>query len=155
MADDKLDDVELNVKTGHNNIIAAKKMKRQINADHGSNGRPIKAEGKTTTTTTKTRTSTVAKKKGKRTAVEKVEEERKNITGGESSEAVMENLQSWVDQWPWFRGSTVDEQMSWGSIWLPFWDLDYMGDACTEMFSDVVWDDDIWNLKGIDKIPNE
>lgn len=128
-------------------------MKSQGNVNHGSNTRPAKAEGKTTAIITTAGMSTKAKKKGKSTAVQKVEEEREN-TGGESTQMVMENLQCWDDQWPWYRG-IVDEQMSWGSIWLPFWDVDYMGEAYREMFSDVVWDDDIWNLKGIDKIPGE
>ncbi|KAJ6718765.1 hypothetical protein OIU79_006602 [Salix purpurea] len=127
-------------------------MKRQRNADHGSSARPATAEGKTAAITT-AGMGTKAKEKGKITAAEKVGEERKS-TDGESSQVVMENSQCWEDQWPWFRGA-VDEQMSWGSVWLPFCDVDYMGEACQEMFSDVVWEDDIWNLKGIDKIPNE
>lgn len=49
----------------------------------------------------------------------------------------------------------LDEQMSWGSIWSPFWDVEFMGEAHYGLFSDhVVWDDDIWGLRTtINEIP--
>jgi len=54
---------------------------------------------------------------------------------------------------PWLRG-VVDEQMSWGSTWVPAWDMDFLGgDAFTELYNDVVWDDDIWNLNNQIPIP--
>ncbi|KDP29410.1 hypothetical protein JCGZ_18331 [Jatropha curcas] len=96
----------------------------------------------------------MAKKKGKR-VVEELEEERKNgaCGGGEPSTGVVESCLNW-EELAWLRRGVVDEQMSWGSIWLPFWDVEYMGEACSEMFSDVVWDYDIWNLKSIQQVPN-
>ncbi|KAJ4847931.1 hypothetical protein Tsubulata_031374 [Turnera subulata] len=123
-------------------------MKRQRSVD-GHNTRAAKAEGKGAKATA------VGKKKEKKAVEKVVEEERKNSVGGEISTAVMsqENLVGLEDQWP--SWSVVDEQMSWGSIWLPIWDVEYMGEAShSEMFSDVAWDDDIWNLKGINTIPN-
>ncbi|BAT93764.1 hypothetical protein LR48_Vigan02g247500 [Vigna angularis] len=54
---------------------------------------------------------------------------------------------------PWLRG-VVDEQMSWGSTWVPAWDMDFLGgDAFTDLYNDVVWDDDIWNLNNQIPIP--
>ncbi|KAK4260848.1 hypothetical protein QN277_003912 [Acacia crassicarpa] len=59
---------------------------------------------------------------------------------------------NWDDEnWAWI-GHFVDEQMSWGSVWFPFWDIDFSGDAFGAFYGDVVWDDDIWNLK--EEIPN-
>ena len=59
---------------------------------------------------------------------------------------------SWEEYMPWL-GSVVDEQMSWGSTWFPGWDMDFMGEAFSALYSDVVWDDDIWNLKKEIPIP--
>lgn len=51
-------------------------------------------------------------------------------------------------------GGVVDEQMSWGSTWLPGWDMDLLGgEAFTALYNDVVWDDDIWNLNHQIPIP--
>ncbi|KAK4263799.1 hypothetical protein QN277_029170 [Acacia crassicarpa] len=45
--------------------------------------------------------------------------------------------------WLWL-GSVVDyEQMSWGSVW----DMGLAGEAFSKLYGDVVWDDDIWNLR--------
>lgn len=54
--------------------------------------------------------------------------------------------------WANWIGDFVDEQMSWGSVWFPFWDMDFSGDAFGALYGDVVLDDDIWNLK--EEIPN-
>ncbi|OAY47294.1 uncharacterized protein LOC110618076 [Manihot esculenta] len=105
-------------------------MKRQRNVD---------AEN-----TKATNRAAMAKKMKAKRAVEKVQD--KNI-GGEWTQGFVENCINW-EELPWL-GGVVDEQMSWGSIWLPFWDVQYMGEACTEMFSDVVWDYDLWNLRSI------
>ncbi|KAK3009075.1 hypothetical protein RJ639_013632 [Escallonia herrerae] len=65
----------------------------------------------------------------------------------EEDETVMLDL----EEWPWLRWKgVVDEQMSWGTLWCPFWDIDFLGEAYD---ADVVWDDDIWGLKGITEIP--
>ncbi|XP_062110120.1 uncharacterized protein LOC133821952 [Humulus lupulus] len=67
----------------------------------------------------------------------------------EESSGVLGWEENW---WPWLSG-VVDEQMSWGAVWLPFWDVDeFMGDEASpsshSLFSDVFWDDDIWGLRG-------
>lgn len=69
---------------------------------------------------------------------------------------VGENVMVWEENyWPWMSGSmVVDEQMSWGSIWLPSWDVEFMGEACNALFSDVFCDDDIWGIRGIKEAPN-
>uniref|UniRef100_A0A1J3DRM5 Uncharacterized protein n=3 Tax=Noccaea caerulescens TaxID=107243 RepID=A0A1J3DRM5_NOCCA len=41
----------------------------------------------------------------------------------------------------------VEEEMTWSTEWLPFWDVEFVGRNYGVLFSDVVWDDDIWNLK--------
>ncbi|KAL7001159.1 hypothetical protein U1Q18_002313 [Sarracenia purpurea var. burkii] len=54
-------------------------------------------------------------------------------------------------RWLW---SAADEQMSWGSFWCPSWDIEYLGEAYNALYSDVVWEDDVWDLKGIKEVPN-
>lgn len=87
---------------------------------------------------------------------EKQEEEGKQVMGlglglvGMGTEgnenAIMGWDNDWEENWVW-PCSWLDDPMSFGSIWLPFWDMDFMGDPFTALYNDVVWDDDIWNLK--------
>ncbi|GAB4828840.1 hypothetical protein Ancab_018500 [Ancistrocladus abbreviatus] len=60
-------------------------------------------------------------------------------------------------EWPWVRkegGIVVDEQMSWGAMWFPSWDVDFMGeDSYHALYMDVIWDDDIWDLRSINQVP--
>ena len=88
------------------------------------------------------------RKKSKRAAEAKEIDGKKN---GELEVFTLENSLGW-EEWPWLRGA-VDEQMSWGSVWSPFWDVDFVDKAYSALFSDVAWDDDIWNLKTIMEIP--
>ncbi|XP_019240611.1 PREDICTED: uncharacterized protein LOC109220607 [Nicotiana attenuata] len=48
----------------------------------------------------------------------------------------------------------VDEQMSWGTCWSPVWDVEFMGEAYNNLYNDVLWDDDIWNLQAIKEVPS-
>ncbi|KAJ8774692.1 hypothetical protein K2173_017138 [Erythroxylum novogranatense] len=122
-------------------------MKRQRNLDSVIG--PTKAEaGKTTTTTKKA----IPKRKIKR-VVEKAEE-RKSYCGESTSPVEELVLDNW-EELKWLASDIVDEQMSWGSTWLPMWGVEYVGEAYGEMFGDVAWDEDIWNLKSINQIPNE
>ncbi|KAK1374590.1 hypothetical protein POM88_030783 [Heracleum sosnowskyi] len=57
---------------------------------------------------------------------------------------------SWSWSWSWMVG---DEQMCWDACWCPFWDVELMGKVYEDMYNDVVWDDDIWDLKCINQIP--
>ncbi|KAJ0241380.1 Uncharacterized protein HA466_0217890 [Hirschfeldia incana] len=43
----------------------------------------------------------------------------------------------------------VVEEMTWSTVWLPFWDVEFVGRNYNLLFSDVAWDDDIWNLKNL------
>ncbi|KAM7276728.1 hypothetical protein ACFE04_018594 [Oxalis oulophora] len=64
-------------------------------------------------------------------------------------------LSGWEKELPWLKGD-VDEQMWWGSVWLPTWDVEYMSEASSNaLFSDDVGDDDIWNLKNVREIPDQ
>nr|VDC87948.1 unnamed protein product [Brassica rapa] len=45
--------------------------------------------------------------------------------------------------------SGVVEEMTWSNVWLPFWDVEFVGRNYSLLFSDVAWDDDIWNLKNL------
>ncbi|XAR52412.1 hypothetical protein NMG60_11020493 [Bertholletia excelsa] len=87
------------------------------------------------------------KKKAKGKAEEKkavAEEEKKEHLAAQAVAALLdrdESLQRW---------SVVEEQMSWGSLWCPSWDIEYLD----EDYNDDVWDHDIWNLKSITKVPN-
>ncbi|ESQ28419.1 hypothetical protein EUTSA_v10019384mg [Eutrema salsugineum] len=46
-------------------------------------------------------------------------------------------------------GGGVVEEMTWSTVWLPFWDVEFVGRNYNLLFSDVLWDDDIWNLKNL------
>jgi hypothetical protein len=107
----------------------------------------------------------MGKKKGKKEGEQKMKEEverKESIDVSELSqeatttirEGVNSNVMNcnWEEYMPWL-GGVVDEQMSWGSTWFPGWDMDFMGEAFNALYSDVVWDDDIWNLKNEIPIP--
>ncbi|KAF8033086.1 hypothetical protein BT93_D1853 [Corymbia citriodora subsp. variegata] len=67
--------------------------------------------------------------------------------------AVEEKMEGW-EEWPWWTREVADEEaMSFGSVWSPFWDGEFMGDeAYNALFGDVAWDgDDLWNLKDLEK----
>ncbi|KAG8500639.1 hypothetical protein CXB51_004184 [Gossypium anomalum] len=84
-------------------------------------------------------------------AVEGNEMDGKNKNNG--GEVAVENWCGWEERAWWLRGGAMDELMPWGCFWSPFWGVDYVDFAYTEIFSDVAWDDDIWNLKTIVEIP--
>jgi len=106
---------------------------------------------------------TMGKKKGKKEGEQKMEkEERKesrDISEGTTTIREGVNMSSNVVNWNWeeympWLGGVVDEQMSWGSTWFPGWDMDFIGEAFNNaLYNDVVWDDDIWNLKNQIPIP--
>ncbi|CAI8605108.1 unnamed protein product [Vicia faba] len=93
--------------------------------------------------------------KNKEIFIKEMGEETSTIREGVNSNNVMSwnNREEYMPSW--LGGSTiVDEQMSWGSTWFPGWDMDFMmGEAFNSLYSDVVWDDDIWNLKNEIPIP--
>ncbi|XP_027367142.1 uncharacterized protein LOC113873288 [Abrus precatorius] len=102
-----------------------------------------------------------AKKEGEQKVVKSVvEEERKEsrdmmMVGGLVHHGARDNVVmgwNWEEYMPWL-GGVVDEQMSWGSTWFPGWDMDFLGEAFGALYSDVVWDDDIWNLNKQIPIP--
>ncbi|XVE75193.1 hypothetical protein DITRI_Ditri12bG0076100 [Diplodiscus trichospermus] len=90
------------------------------------------------------------RKKSKRAVEAKEIDGNKN--GGDLAVFTLENLLGW-EEWRWLIGG-ADEQMSWASVWSPFWDVDFVDKAYSTLFSDVAWDDDIWNLKTIMEIPS-
>lgn len=104
--------------------------------------------------------ATMGKKKVKREVEKKKEEEKRESRESWSGQTdTGSGLTHWEEyyyngNWPWTCGF-VDEQMSWGSVWLPIWDMDFMGEAFDALYSDVVWDDDIWNLRNQIPIPSE
>ncbi|XP_009608095.1 uncharacterized protein [Nicotiana tomentosiformis] len=54
----------------------------------------------------------------------------------------------------WSSDNMVDEQMSWGTCWSPVWDMEFIGEAYINLYNDVLWDDDIWDLKAIKEVPS-
>ncbi|KAI3453032.1 hypothetical protein Pfo_009695 [Paulownia fortunei] len=94
----------------------------------------------------------VTKKKAKAGAVkakevaEQVVEERKEAEEGIPS---AEEMAEWASWW-----SGVDEEMSWATSWIPFWEMEATGDAYEALYGDVLWDYDIWDLKAIGNAPN-
>ncbi|XP_050224847.1 uncharacterized protein LOC126674448 [Mercurialis annua] len=117
-------------------------MKRQRNVDAEQNAKAKKG-GEGVTTARRRRNAA-----GKKDAAEAKEMEERKVEGDGDEDLSPRMVESCVN---WGELSFWDEQMSWGSTWLPFWDVEYMGEACREMFSDVVWGYDIWNF---DEIPN-
>ncbi|KAK5841949.1 hypothetical protein PVK06_004275 [Gossypium arboreum] len=69
---------------------------------------------------------------------------------GEVALCSMQSTLVWWEEWAY-----VDEQMSWASIWSPFWDVDFVDMAYGALFNDVAWDDDIWDLKNVTVIPKQ
>ncbi|XP_030499119.2 uncharacterized protein LOC115714528 [Cannabis sativa] len=134
-------------------------MKRQRNAAMAvlANRDPISKDStfgkrkKTRATTTTAPPVEIAAKKDDVVAVVAV------VTPAPAPEVVVapepeesEGLLGWEENWwwPWLSGVVVDEQMSWGAFWLPFWDVENGEDFSHSLFSDVFWDDDIWGLRG-------
>ncbi|KAM0986871.1 hypothetical protein ACFX2I_011034 [Malus domestica] len=108
---------------------------------------------------TTTKTVAAASKKGKKTIDKSVKEEAR-IDGGDDQQlglvAADQNLMAGDENY-WGNlggGVAVDEQMSWGSVWLPLWDVEFMEESHYRLFSDVIWDDDIWGLRTTKEIPN-
>lgn len=106
-------------------------------------------------------TMSMTKKKAKREVEKRKEEVGKVVVVEEerregrdlSGFAVAEHEMGWEEFCPWLGGA-VDEQMSWGSLWLPFWDVEFMCEAnYSAFFGDVAWEDDIWNVRGIMEVP--
>ncbi|PQQ08111.1 uncharacterized protein Pyn_04431 [Prunus yedoensis var. nudiflora] len=126
-------------------------MKRQRRVDVGgaTMDQGSRFEGTTATTTT-TMTMAMASKKAKKTIDKAAGKEDVRIDGGDHQLGLVaaENLMAGEENyWGCLSGAVVDEQMSWGSIWMPFWDVEFMGEAHYGLFSDVIWDDDIWGLR--------
>ncbi|KAL9232285.1 hypothetical protein vseg_007411 [Gypsophila vaccaria] len=79
-------------------------------------------------------------------------------TINKNGEGVVDQYEDW---WRWCRPRMlVDEEMSWGSIWYSFWDKDddsnnnniNNNNNVDEFYGDVL-EDDIWNLRSIQQIP--
>ncbi|XP_008243232.1 PREDICTED: uncharacterized protein LOC103341486 [Prunus mume] len=123
-------------------------MKRQRRVDIG--GATMDQGSTFEVTTATTTTMTMASKKAKKTIDKAAGKEDVRIDGGNHQLGLVaaENLMAGEDNyWGCLTGAVVDEQMSWGSIWMPFWDVEFMGEAHYGLFSDVIWDDDIWGLR--------
>ncbi|CAN4121851.1 unnamed protein product [Withania somnifera] len=105
------------------------------------------------------------KRKAKR-VVEKHREEvktdqdeqiRKNGGGNVVKEVeLMDECGNWTNEWlcSWNNDNIVDEQMSWGTCWSPVWDMEFLGEAYINLYNDVLWDDDVWDLKAIKEVPS-
>nr|DAD35354.1 TPA_asm: hypothetical protein HUJ06_005994 [Nelumbo nucifera] len=91
--------------------------------------------------------------KGTEGVVGKVGEEVKRFTGDSSYSSVpgnstLEGAMGWDEDLPWFS-SLVEEQALWGWLWFPEWETEFYA-----VQNELVWDDDIWQLKDIKEIPN-
>ncbi|KAF3646570.1 putative CLAVATA3/ESR (CLE)-related protein 27-like isoform X1 [Capsicum annuum] len=84
------------------------------------------------------------------------EEQRKNDV--KEVELMSEsNDNNWIiNEWlcSWSNVNVLDEQMSWGTCWSPNWDMEFLGEAYINLYNDVLWDDDIWDLKSIKEVPS-
>lgn len=134
-------------------------MKRQSNVDRSSL-KGVKFEG--ATMVNKKAKRAVDQKAGKEEVVLGKGEEETKKDGGDQLGLVVaaaddQNVvMGWEENyWSWMTGGVVvDEQMSWGSIWLPSWDMEFMGEGYNGLFSEVLCDDDIWGIRGIKESPN-
>lgn len=102
------------------------------------------------------------KKKAKRVVekqseeVKSEEEQRKHGGGNVVKEVeLMGECDNWINEWlcSWSNDNVVDEQMSWGTCWSPVWDMEFL-EAYINLYNDVLWDDDIWDLKAIKEVPS-
>ncbi|KAJ1436217.1 hypothetical protein SESBI_04243 [Sesbania bispinosa] len=133
-------------------------MKRQrgVNVNGANPMNPSKVEEVAAMGKKKTKKLEAEQKVMGKSVVVVEEESREREVGGllqgrDSHNVVMGwNWDEYMSPW---LGGVVDEQMSWGSTWFPGWDMDFMGDAFTALYNDVVWDDDIWNLNNQIPIP--
>lgn len=128
-------------------------MKRQRNLE-GTTA-TTKFEGATMVETSMTKKKAKREvEKRKEEVLGKVEEERRELGRDQPGFAVADYEMGWEEEYycPWLGGA-VDEQMSWGSLWLPFWDVEFMCEDYSAFFGDVAWDDDIWNVRGIMEVP--
>ncbi|MCD7473139.1 hypothetical protein HAX54_014765 [Datura stramonium] len=88
----------------------------------------------------------------------KIKEEQRENCGGNAVKEV-ELLGDQCDNWinellcSWSNDNVVDEQMSWGTCWSPVWDMEFLGEAYINLYNDVLWDDDVWDLKAIKEVP--
>nr|DAD34702.1 TPA_asm: hypothetical protein HUJ06_005342 [Nelumbo nucifera] len=88
----------------------------------------------------------------------KVGEDVKRVVGDSMFTTVPENstiegVMGWDEEWPWFS-NLVEEQTLWGWFWFPSWDTECMADGSYVTDNEVLWDDDIWQLKDIKEIPS-
>lgn len=90
---------------------------------------------------------------GKKAAAEKRCEEEEVGDGGDGGLTEEEIWEEWL--WRWGEGVVqVDEEMWWGTCWDPCWDVGIMGrEAYNELYNDVLWEDDVWDLKQIKDVP--
>ncbi|CAB4269672.1 unnamed protein product [Prunus armeniaca] len=132
-------------------------MKRQRRVDVGGATMDQGSRFEGTAAAKTTTTMTMASKKARKTIDKAAGKEDVRIDGGDHQLGLVaaENLMAAEENyWGCLSGAVVDEQMSWGSIWMPFWDVEFMGEAHYGLFSDVIWDDDIWGLRTTKEEPN-
>ncbi|CAB4300062.1 unnamed protein product [Prunus armeniaca] len=132
-------------------------MKRQRRVDVGGATMDQGSRFEGTAVAKTTTTMTMASKKARKTIDKAAGKEDVRIDGGDHQLGLVaaENLMAAEENyWGCLSGAVVDEQMSWGSIWMPFWDVEFMGEAHYGLFSDVIWDDDIWGLRTTKEVPN-
>ncbi|KAI5677626.1 hypothetical protein M9H77_08576 [Catharanthus roseus] len=130
-------------------------MKKQRSTTNPKSPPPT-TRAKTTTTTKKKPKSSGCSRKVKAeiaapASAEDVKfEEDQKIRNDEREFVKAEELgiAEWEDfEWPQlFLNGGFDEQMSWGTCWFPPWDMEFI--------DDVVWEDDIWDLKQIKNVPS-
>lgn len=92
----------------------------------------------------------VTKKKAKGGAVKAAKEVAEKVLDERKEDIPSaEEMAEWGSLW-----SGVDEEMPWATSWIPFWEVEATGDAYDALYGDVLWDYDIWNLKGTANAPN-
>ncbi|KAL6190313.1 hypothetical protein ACLB2K_036711 [Fragaria x ananassa] len=132
-------------------------MKRQTRVDHGGGGVTLEApklEGATMSMPSKKPKTRAAAKVKEEAAIKaenlSLDDGNDQMVAAQVAVAAVEEEEKYLCS----HGSVywLDEQMSWGSIWSPLWDVEFMGVAHYGLFSDhVVWDDDIWGLRTTSK----
>ena len=137
-------------------------IKRQRRADHGAAAsvEAPKLEGATMSIPASKKHKTRASAKVKEEAVVVIKAENiVSLDGGNEQMVAAQAAVAVVEEegrYSCSEGSVWwDEQMSWGSIWSPLWDVELMGEAHYGLFCDHgVWDDDIWGLRTTVPISN-
>ncbi|KAJ4960917.1 hypothetical protein NE237_020827 [Protea cynaroides] len=112
-------------------------------------------------TTMTTMTTTTMMSTTKTSVLGKVEDDVKKRVVGDSLSCLQETECSPEillerEDWPKFcTDDLLEEKMLWGSLWFPCSEERYSSMDGLCLLDEIIWEDDLWNLKAIKEIPTK